>query len=48
MPENDGFVFGELVNAAKNLGIKNEEVVAYREEHKCTTQKALEALIAAK
>ena len=48
MPLHDGFVFGELVNAAKNLNIKNEEVKKYREEHNCSTQKALEDLIAAK
>ncbi len=45
---NNGFVFGEIVNAAKALGITSKEVDDYREEHRCTTIEALEALIAAK
>ncbi|MCR4842480.1 MAG: hypothetical protein K5840_04345 [Eubacterium sp.] len=48
MPNHDGFVFGELINAAKALGIKSEDVVAYRSEHNCSTQQAVEALIASK
>ncbi len=48
MAEMDNFVFGEVVNAAKAVGITSEEVEKYREEHNCTTQEALTALIAEK
>lgn len=46
MVERNGFVFGQVVNAAKILGITSKEVEAYREENKCTTAKALQDLIA--
>ena len=46
--ENNGFVFGQMVNAAKSLGITSEEVEKYREEHECTSEEALEQLIAQK
>ena len=31
--ENNGFVFGQLVIAAKALGVTSEEVASYQEEH---------------
>ena len=48
IPSNDGFVFGEMVNGAKGLGITSADVEKYREEHNCSTQQALAALIAEK
>ncbi len=46
MAEKNGFVFGQVVNAAKILGITSEEVENYKREHKCSTAEALETLIA--
>ncbi len=48
VPTDDGFVFGQMVNGAKGLGITREEVNKYRDEHNCSTQQALAALIAEK
>jgi hypothetical protein len=45
---NNNFYFNALVQAAKNLGITNDDVVAMKEAHKITSEEALEALIAHK
>ena len=46
--ENNGFVFGQLVIAAKALGVTSEEVASYQEEHHCSPAEALQQMIASK